>query len=236
MALIEHATTVSSSGREESEVQLELKRIYSQRFSGLESYRNEVWKILTRYLARWIGPQSTVLDLGCGYGEFSNNIQAARKFAIDLNPTAKDLLLPEVTLFQQDCSTRWPLVDGSLDVVFTSNFFEHLPTKASLQDTLLEAYRCLKPGGRIMALGPNVRYLSGEYWDFFDHHLALTERSLGEAMLMTGFQIEVQIARFLPYSMSQGFRPPLWLLRLFLQLPQIWPLFGRQFFVIGKKK
>ena len=138
-------------------------------------------------------------------------------------------------VIEQDCSAPWPLPDDSLDIVFSSNFFEHLPSKTALQATLLEAYRCLKPAGRLIALGPNVKLLSGEYWDFFDHHLPLTELSLSEALVIAGYKIDLAFARFLPYTMSQGFRPPIWTLRLYLKIPLLWKLFGRQFLVIGKK-
>ena len=176
-----------------------------------------------------------MLDLGCGYGEFINNVSAAQRFAMDLNPATKNLLQPGVKFLQQDCSGPWPLPANSLDLVFTSNFFEHLPFKSALQATLLQAYHCLKPGGHLIALGPNVRYLSGEYWDFFDHHLALTERSLAEVLTMSGFTVEMALSKFLPYTMSQGFRPPVFLLRLYLKLPFLWRFFGRQFLVVGRK-
>ena len=219
-----------------SETQSELQRIYAKRFSGLEAYRNEVWRVLTaQYFSRWVRPSDSVLDLGCGYCEFINNIKAAKKFAMDLNPAARDRIGPGIRFLEQDCSTTWPLPDDSLDAVFSSNFFEHLPAKASLQETLREAYRCLKPNGRLIALGPNVRYLSGAYWDFFDHHLALTELSLSEALRMAGFEIEQALAKFLPYTMSTGSRPPLWTLRLYLQMPLVWKLLGRQFLVVAKK-
>lgn len=220
----------------QSEIQTELERIYSLRFSGLEEYRNQVWRILvSAFFSKWIKPHESVLDLGCGYGEFINNVEAKVKFAMDLNPTAKERVSRDVHLIQQDCSEPWPLRDGSLDNVFTSNFFEHLPTKASLQATLLQAHRCLKPGGRLIALGPNVRFLSGEYWDFFDHHLPLTERAVAEAMIMAGYKVEHAIAKFLPYSMSQGLRPPLWTVRLFLKARPAWRIWGRQFLVIATK-
>jgi hypothetical protein len=104
-----------------------------------------------------------------------------------------------------------------------------------LQDTLLEARRCLRAGGRLITLGPNVKHLSGSYWDFFDHHLPLTELSLAEAMIMAGFRIEHSIEKFLPYSMSQGFRPPVWAVRAYLAVPFAWKIFGKQFLVIGRK-
>ncbi len=216
--------------------QEELQSIYAARFSGIEEYRLQVWQILvSKFFSQWIRPEHSILDLGCGYGEFSNTVPAAHKFAMDLNPAARNRLKPEIQLFQQDCSQPWPLEDSTLDVVFTSNFFEHLPNKQLLQDTLTEAFRCLKPGGRLIALGPNIKFLPGQYWDFFDHHIALTELSLAEVMGMCGYQMEKVIPKFLPYSMSQGSQPPLWTLKLFLKIPTLWNIFGRQFLVIGRK-
>jgi SAM-dependent methyltransferase len=119
--------------------------------------------------------------------------------------------------------------------VFTSNFFEHLPSKRALQATVLEAYRCLRPNGYLIALGPNVKHLSGSYWDFFDHHLPLTERSVAEALIMAAFRIEQRIEKFLPYTMSQGLQPPIWTLNLYLKMPFVWKIFGKQFLVIGRK-
>lgn len=220
----------------QAEIPAQLETIYSNRFEGLEKYRNEVWKILvSQFFSQWIKPEDSILDLGCGYGEFINNVNAAKRFAMDLNPATKRRLHPSVHFLEQDCSSPWPLPPNSLDLVFTSNFFEHLPNKLALQATLLQAYGCLKPGGHLIALGPNVRYLSGEYWDFFDHHLALTERSLAEVLTMGGFTVETAFAKFLPYTMSQGVRPPVSALRLYLKLPSVWRFLGKQFLVVGRK-
>ena len=123
----------------------------------------------------------------------------------------------------------WALPDQVLDLVFTSNFFEHLPDKAALARTLAETRRCLKPGGRLVALGPNIKFLPGQYWDFWDHYLPLTELSLAEGLAAAGFSLERAVARFLPYTMSAGPRYPLALLRLYLRLPVLWRVFGRPF-------
>jgi predicted SAM-dependent methyltransferase len=56
-----------------------------------------------------------------------------------------------------------------LDVIFTSNFFEHLVSKQALSQTILQAKKCLVPGGRLIAMGPNIRFVGGAYWDFWDH-------------------------------------------------------------------
>ncbi len=214
----------------------ELQRIYGARFAQNLDYRNRVWKVLAGdFFARFIRERDTVLDLGCGYGEFINHIDCARKFAMDLNPDAPKFLAPSVTFLEQDCSTRWPLGDNALDVVFTSNFFEHLPGKDALGRTLDEIRRCLAPGGCLIALGPNIRYLAGSYWDFWDHHLALTDLSLEEALVTRGLKVETRIGKFLPYTMARGRNHPIFLLRAYLKLPLAWRIFGKQFLVVARK-
>ena len=215
----------------------ELEKIYRTRFAANQDYRRRVWEELTRhFFARWVRPTDTVLDLGCGYGEFINQIQCAKKFGMDLNPESPKHLAPGVEFLQQDCSQPWAVAEGTLDVVFTSNFFEHLPSKESLGATLEHAHRSLKPGGRLIALGPNIKYLPGAYWDFWDHYLPLTELSLAEGLRNRGFEIETNHARFLPYTMVNAPQYPTILLRLYLSVPILWRFFGGQFLVVARKR
>ena len=214
----------------------ELQRIYAARFEAVVAYRKEVWQtLISSYFGRMVPPNSTVLDLGCGYGEFINQIPAVRKFGMDLNPQTAKNLSSEVTFLEQDCSATWGLAPGTLDVVFTSNFFEHLPDKRTLSATLREALRCLKPGGKLIAMGPNIKYTNGAYWDFYDHYLQLTELSLKEALELEGFRVDRALGRFLPYTMVNAPQYPTWILSLYLALPLAWPLFGKQFLVLASK-
>ena len=214
----------------------ELSKIYHRRFIRTAAYRNRVWEVLTReFFNQWVGPAATVLDLGCGYGEFVNNIAASRKLAMDLNPDAPRHLASNVEFLHQDCSAPWPLPENSLDVVFTSNFFEHLPDKECLSRTLRHALRALKPGGRLIALGPNIKYLHGQYWDFYDHHVYLTETSLGEALEVEGYQLDVVAPRFLPFTMVEAPEYPMFFVQLYIRLPWLWRLAGRQFLVVAHK-
>ena len=159
----------------------DLDQIYEIRFSGLEKYRNDVWKILVKeFFSKWIRSTDHILDLGCGYGEFINQANAKVKHAMDLNPRTRNLLKDDVIFHEQDCSKAWPLEENSLDLIFTSNFFEHLPNKKALDATITEAKKCLKKGGRIIAMGPNISVLKGKYWDFWDHHVALSDQSMRE--------------------------------------------------------
>ena len=215
----------------------QLTEIYERRFKNTYAYRFEVWQVLiSNFFSKWITKDGNVLDLGCGYGEFINNIQAKKKWGMDLNPATREKLGKDVQFIEQDCSMDWgELKNEQLDIIFTRNFFEHLPNKKCLSDTLKHAFKALKPGGRLIAMGPNIKHLTGLYWDFFDHHVILTEKSLSEALEIEGFEIEKCVPRFLPYTMVGGYEYPLFFLKAYLYLPFLWWIKGRQFLVVAKK-
>jgi SAM-dependent methyltransferase len=214
----------------------ELRAQYARRFTVMQDYRRRMWSVLTAdYFQQFIPAQGTVLDLGCGWGEFINQISAARKFGMDLNPDSARHLADGVQFLHQDCSQPWQVEPGSLDAVFTSNFFEHLPDKTALKATLAHAFAALKPGGLLIALGPNVKATGGAYWDFFDHHVMLTEQSLREVLELTGFTTERCLARFLPYTAVGKPQAPLWMIRLYLKLPIVWRFFGGQFLLVARR-
>jgi SAM-dependent methyltransferase len=220
----------------DSPSQAELAQIYSNRFGPVQEYRRRVWQVLvSRYFQQFVPVQSTVLDLGCGYGEFINTVKAGAKLGMDLNANSPRHLEKSVRFIQQDCSVRWPLAESELDVIFTSNFFEHLPDKSALGRTLDEVFRCLKRGGRLIAVGPNIRFTGGKYWDFWDHFLPLTEKSLSEGLATRGFQVERCHGRFLPYTMAGGPQFPLWMVAAYVRIPLLWRFCGKQFLVVARK-
>ena len=213
-----------------------LTQIYDKRFSGHEYYRNQVWKILVKqFFSKWIRSTDHILDLGCGYGEFINNTKCEVRHAMDLNPKTRSLMDKEIIFHEQDCSKPWKIESNSLDLVFTSNFFEHLPNKESLDCTVGEIKKALKPEGRLIAMGPNISVLKGKYWDFWDHHVALSDQSLCELLQIHNFTIEQSDSKFLPYNMVRVKEHPLFLVSLYLKFPFLWKIFGKQFLIIAKK-
>jgi SAM-dependent methyltransferase len=211
--------------------------IYARRFATNQQYRVRVWEILVRRIFQpYINNNDRVLDLGCGYGEFINSVRAAKRYAMDANPDSATRLAPGVEFIKQDSSEPWRVADESLDVIFSSNFFEHLASKEALHLTLTNAHRALRPCGTLIAVGPNIRYVPGAYWDFIDHHIALTDRSAIEVMELAGFASHRVVERFLPYTMSVTARPaPLLFVELYLRMPFVWRFFGKQFLVVVKK-
>ena len=127
------------------------------------------------------------------------------------------------------------LMMKGLDCVFTSNLFEHLSDRLTIEMVIGEAYRCLKRQGRLICLGPNIKYVNSDYWDFWDHIVPITDSSVCELLCLKGFIIEICIPAFLPYSMSKKIHPSLILVRLYLKLSWLWPWIGKQFCIIARK-
>ena len=120
--------------------------------------------------------------------------------------------------------------------VFTSNFLEHLPSKEAVSRVLSEAHRVLKPGGRFVLMGPNIRHLGGRYWDYFDHHVPLSDASTAEVLLLKGFRLEHVEPRFLPYTLKGSRLRWRCLVHAYLALRPIssrW--LGKQFLIIAVK-
>ena len=215
-----------------------LATLYASRFTDAQhNAKARLWSVLVdRFLQRFVPHDATVVDIAGGYGEFASHVKATRKIIIDLNPDAR---------YPADAGVEVRLADArrlrdetdlieAADVVFVSNFFEHLASKEELLTVLDGMYGVLRPGGTLLVIQPNFRFSYREYFDFLDHSLALTDRSLGEALRLAGFRIDELIPRFLPYTTKGRPSSPL-LLRIYLSLPWLWPIFGAQTFARATK-
>lgn len=216
---------------------MNLSRLYSVRFApGDKERKDRVWRVLCRhFFQKYVNPAGVVLDIGAGHCEFINHIVARRRIAFDLNDDVRAHAGAGVEVVQGVSTDLSAFPDDLFDAVFVSNFFEHLPTKDDLLKTLAEIRRVLRPGGRLLILQPNIRLAGGAYWDFVDHHLPLTERSLVEAVELAGLEPAEVRARFLPFT-SKSLLPqhPL-LVRLYLKVPPARWLLGRQSWIVAVK-
>lgn len=212
-----------------------LDTLYQTRFDAAEQERkNEIWKILcSQFFQKYVPENSHVLDLGAGFGEFINHIVALEKTAVDLNPDSASYLQADIRFIQQPATQLTALQNNSIDIAFASNFFEHMPSKEILIEVVREAHRVLRPGGKLLILQPNIRYVGHAYWDFIDHHIALTDLSCIELLRNNGFSAEVVIPRFLPYTTKSALPQYPWLVKLYLSVPILWRLFGQQSFLVG---
>lgn len=191
--------------------------------------RDVVWKALWRYYFRHrVQPSDAVLDLGCGYGDFINNVVSARRIAIDLWPGFAAHLDPEVKAIVGPVSDLSSIADGSIDYAFASNLFEHM-TQQEFADTLSSLRDKLTPNGSLTILQPNYRYAFREYFDDYTHVSIYSHVSLCDFLAANGFEPVEVCPRFLPLTVKSQL--PTWppLIGIYLRSP-LKPL-GKQMLV-----
>lgn len=210
-----------------------LKTLYTNRFGTEGEQRQDLWQVLcSDFFQQWVPEDAVVLDLAAGHCEFINNIRAGRRIAVDLNPDVTLRAADGVETYVQRSDELTDIADRSVDVVFISNFFEHI-TREVILSTLVEVRRILKPGGRLLVLQPNVRYCARDYWQFFDHITPVDDRALSEAFAATGYDVLRCIPRFLPYTTKSRLPSGPALVRLYLRVPLAWRVLGAQAFMVA---
>lgn len=211
----------------------DLPRMYDRRFAGEAQFRTAMWQILCRsFFQKYIHAGDTVLEIGAGHCEFINSIAAGRRIAVDLSTDTKRYAGPGVEVVINASTDLSALGDGCANVAFASNFFEHL-TRPDILATFRELRRVLAPDGKLLILQPNIRYCQRDYWMFFDHITPLDDRSLVEALELTGFTPVKVIRRFLPFTTKGALPKSLFLLRVYLAVPLLWRFFGAQSFIVA---
>jgi len=211
------------------------KQIYHRRFEADNGFRENMYKVLcTEVFQKYIPEESTVLEIGAGYCEFINNISARRKIALDVNPDIKMFARDTVQVIIGSSTQMRQIMDASIDLVFANNLFEHLK-KEDILKTIAEVHRILRDNGKFLILQPNIRFCYKDYWMFFDHISPLDDRSLCEALELRGFRILMCNPRFLPYTTKSKLPKSVSLLRLYLKLPFIQKLIGKQALILSEK-
>jgi ubiquinone/menaquinone biosynthesis C-methylase UbiE len=214
---------------------MDVSRIYQRRFTPDLDFRRAMWAVLCRHFFQGYVPAgSTVLEIGAGYCEFINQIAAGRKLALDINPDTRNHAAADVEVVLAPSTAMTGVLDSSVDVVFASNFFEHL-TRPDILATLAETERVLRAGGRLVVLQPNIRFCGRDYWMFFDHLTPIDDRALVEAMVISGLRAVEVIPRFLPYTTHSRLPRSILLIRLYLKLRPAWRWFGQQSLLVAEK-
>lgn len=214
-----------------------LGNIYKVRYpKEAQKQKDEIWKVLCRdFLQQFINPNDSVLDIAAGHCEFINNINCRKKYALDLDKRIKNYAHKDVCLFICSAANIPKILTGKIDIVFMGCFLEHLPSKTAIIRVLSQLRNVLKKGGKLLILNPNIRFSTADYWDYFDHLTPVSDRSVVEALLALGFHIELCIPKFVPNTIKD--RLPKWpfLVKLYLKLPFLYPIFGKQMFVVAVK-
>ncbi len=214
---------------------LETRNIYRRRFGDDLEFRQQMWKVLCEhYFQQFIPKDSVVMELAAGYCEFINNINARQKIAIDINEDTIRRANKDIQVVLTTSSDLSRIESESIDRIFVSNFFEHI-TKDHIVQTVKECHRCLKKGGKLLILQPNIRFIYKDYWMFYDHITPIDDRALCELLELSEFTIELNVPQFLPFTTKSKLPKSLLFVKLYLTIPLLWKIFGGQAFIVAIK-
>jgi SAM-dependent methyltransferase len=206
---------------------------HESRFAA-DARRDVLWRSLWRYYFRGIVPaDGCVLDLGCGYGQFINEVSAKRRIALDAWPGFPRYLAPGVEAIVGDVTDLTQIGDGAVDFAFASNLFEHV-TQADFAAVLETLRQKLTRTGTLTILQPNYRYAYREYFDDYTHVQVYTHVSLPDFLIAHGYEVIEVRPRFLPLTVKS--RLPVWplLIKLYLGSP-IKPM-GKQMLIRARPR
>jgi hypothetical protein len=214
---------------------IDYQRLYEYRFRDVDQARRQaVWQEIAADIYRRMGAPKKVLDPAAGRCEFINAVPAAERWAVD-TVDHNEFRHSDIKVIIAD------ILDADLpadyfDGVFVSNFLEHLPSQDAVGTVLAKLRESMEPGGTLAVLGPNFRYCANEYFDCADHTLALTHVAVVEHLYAAGFKVTAVIPRFLPYSFRGRIPASAALARIYLRVPALWRILGKQFLVLGVKE
>jgi SAM-dependent methyltransferase len=132
-----------------------------RRFLDLQA--GSIWRDLAELLPRCHG---LVLDVGCGAQPYRSLVHPEATYrGIDYAYAERHFgySMPDTVYYEGD---EWPVASGSVDVVLCTETLEHVSEPRTF---LGEAFRCLKPGGRLILTVPFAarwHFIPHDYWRF----------------------------------------------------------------------
>jgi ubiquinone/menaquinone biosynthesis C-methylase UbiE len=193
-----------------------------------------LWNTLCKHFFQKLLPShASVLELGAGWCDFINTIEADNKTAVDLWDGIQTHANKDVRTIVGSATDLGGIASESVDMVFASNLFEHL-TQEQIIEILAETSRILNNNGRLVLVQPNFRTSYKRYFDDYTHVTIWTDTGMANFLEANGFKIEQVQAKFLPLTVKSKLPTSSLLIRLYLRLP-VKPLAGQMLIVANPK-
>ena len=179
-----------------------LETIYSEQKTPITNYP----KKLINYLIErnQLERNQKILELGCGRGDFLNEfiIYGLDGYGVDISDYCKKFF-PNIKFQKTDLANeQLPYQDNFFDVIYSKSIIEHFYFPEKVFE---EAYRVLKPGGIIITLTPEWKYIYKSFYDDFTHRVPFTKVSLKDIHEMNNFkQINVESFKQLPILFNKS--------------------------------
>jgi SAM-dependent methyltransferase len=214
-----------------------LERIYGERWNpGELAQVRAVWRVLAReFFQALVPPDAAVLDVGCGFCHFLNEIRGRERIGVDGNPGSARFAEDGVSVRVARDFSLGDLPERHFDFIFVSNVLEHLENGTRVLELVRRCGELLSDRGRLVILQPNFRFVGARYFDFIDHKTVLTDASVREALSLGNLTLLRQIRRFLPYTTKSKMPSHPALVSLYLKIPPLWLLFGQQSLFVAER-
>lgn len=209
-----------------------MDKYFNTRFS-YDNRRKKTWKVICKFLQKYVDKNANIIDIGAGYCDFINNIEAKRKYAVDSCSDFVQYANDNVKTFVAECFKLDFLESDYFDVIFSSNLLEHLLFE-QIESTLQGMNRILKPNGKLILFLPNFKYCYKIFYDDYTHKTPLTENGICDILKTKNFDILKVFPKFLPFSFKSKLPVSNFLVQLYISSP-IKPLAG-QMLIIAEKK
>jgi ubiquinone/menaquinone biosynthesis C-methylase UbiE len=206
------------------------RRPTSPRRLTYDKKRDVLWQTLTHeFFSQYIDAGDTVVELGAGWCDFINNVEAKRRIAVDLWPGIADRVGPGVEAIVSSATDLSGIETNTVNVVFASNLLEHL-THEQIDELLDHARRILVPGGRLILVQPNYRLCAKNYFDDFTHVSVWSDIGMSTFLESRGWELEEVQGRFLPLTVKSRLPVSSKLISAYLRSP-IKPLAGQMLLI-----
>lgn len=163
-------------------------------------YDDELWELVPKDpgpppaqlvgFVRGLGRVERALDLGCGDGRLTAELDAAQLTAADVSRVALERArrrLADAELVELEPDAPLPFGDGAFELLLTAETAEHV---RDLQLFLSEIRRVLVPGGRLALTTPASAPLVRPGDPFSPHLRRFTSGSLRRVLDDLGFDVE----------------------------------------------
>ena len=198
--------------------------VYSSEKKPFSDYPSKLIKELVKKYE--IDLDSSILELGCGRGEFLNEFTnlGMKGYGTDVSGYAKDFCKNAEIKISDITKEKLPYPDNHFDIVYSKSFIEHFYYPEIVFE---EAYRVLKPSGKFINLTPEWKYFYKTFYEDYTHRTPFTEKSLKDIHSIYGFKnVQVESFKQLPILWSSNF----FLRNIFKFLSELTRIFVPEYF------
>ncbi len=141
-----------------------LETIYDEKQKPFSEYPKQ----LIEYLIKKAGlfENQKIIELGCGRGDFIIEFKkkGLKAYGVDISDYSQKFF-PDLNFKKVDFENeKTPFANETFDVVYSKSFIEHFYYPEKIFE---EAHRILKPGGKIITLTPEWKYIYKSFYEIY---------------------------------------------------------------------